>query len=158
MILTNFSWQWYDHQKARQPPTCHMSSHWQQYVPHACQKAYQSNRKHVRFHSYANSIASPLSDGHLPMEFKRTRLALLRWPGSPDDRWSLLSAPVVKPLPNLAFRQSYHHVAAVRVPQGGSFFFWRFFILRPPFKRWHSDLKLLRPYYRLMYDTSTDGS
>ena len=108
-MLTNFSWQWYDHQKARQPPTCHMSSHWKQYVSCACQKAYQSNRKHVRFHSYANSIASPLSDGHLPMEFKRTRLALLRWPGSPDDRWSLLSALVVKPLPNLAFFQSYHH-------------------------------------------------
>ena len=109
MMLTNFSWQWYDHQKARQPPTCHMSSHWQQYVSYACQKACQGHRKHFGFHSYANSIASPVSDGHLPMEFKRTWLALLRWPGSPDDRWSLLSAPVVKPLPNLAFLQSYHH-------------------------------------------------
>ena len=26
MMLTNFSWQWYDHWKARQPPTCHMGS------------------------------------------------------------------------------------------------------------------------------------
>ena len=107
MQLRNFSWQWSDHWKARQPPTCHMSSHWQQYVSYACQKACQGHRKHFGFHSYANSIASPVSDGHLPMEFKRTWLALLRWPGSPDDRWSLLSAPVVKPLPNLAFLQRY---------------------------------------------------
>ena len=48
---------------------CYQASNCQQHVSHACLKACPCHRSHFRFHSYANSIASPLSDGHLPMEY-----------------------------------------------------------------------------------------
>ena len=50
----------------------------QRYAPHACHKACPYHRNHFRFHSYANSIASRHSDGHLPMEYQEDSASIFR--------------------------------------------------------------------------------